>query len=360
MTKYKCFKTQCPTCGNTGSLQLFINRENRITYARVRHYKGKGKFTYCKTEDLEALKNLLNGQYGQGKTAKNIDPKQNNPSPKVEMAGPVGFEPTTFSLEGLPNIDLVAYREYLNEKYSRQYACLMFGYIRKHHQCFLNPNELLKIPTSIRSNVLKAMVCFSKYASCYEEYKSKLKNSGIKWVSNDSAFTSFLRIVNNNHSDLGEWYSEMQKILRENEKLFLKFALVTGLRKAEAIKSFNLIISLHEEGNLDSYFKDGILEHFRYPELFFRKTKMAYISIAPEDLVSKITKSKPVSYFAMRKRIVTHKQRVRIKELRSYFATYLRQHGILAEYIDLLQGRIPKSVFARHYLKVENVKELVE
>jgi hypothetical protein len=100
MVRYKCFKTQCPKCGNTGSLQLFINRENRITYARVRHYKGKGKFTYCKLENRETLKTLLNGQHGQGKTAKNIDPKQKNPSLKIEMAGPVGFEPTTFSLEG--------------------------------------------------------------------------------------------------------------------------------------------------------------------------------------------------------------------------------------------------------------------
>jgi len=86
---------------------------------------------------------------------------------------------------------------------------------------------------------------------------------------------------------------------------------------------------------------------------------MVYISIVTKDLVAKIAQSTPVSYFAIRKRIVTHKQSVRIKELRSYFATYLRQHGILAEYIDLLQGRIPKSVFARHYLKVEDVKELV-
>ena len=59
--------------------------------------------------------------------------------------------------------------------------------------------------------------------------------------------------------------------------------------------------------------------------LTFRKTKMAYISIVTKDLVSKIAQSKPVSYFAIRKRIVTHNQKVRIKELRSYFATYLNQ-----------------------------------
>jgi intergrase/recombinase len=207
---------------------------------------------------------------------------------------------------------------------------------------------------------MKAMVAFSKYTSSYEEYKARLKNSGIKWVSNDSAFDSFLRIVNNNHSDLGQWYSEMQKILRDNEKLFLRFTLLTGLRKAEAINSFKLIIKLHKEGKLDTYFKDGILEHFRHPELFFRKTKMTYISIVTKDLVAKIAQSKPVSYFAIRKRVVTHKQTVKIKELRSYFATYLRKNGILAEYIDLLQGRIPKSVFAKHYLKIVSVQELVQ
>jgi intergrase/recombinase len=65
-----------------------------------------------------------------------------------------------------------------------------------------------------------------------------------------------------------------------------------------------------------------------------------------------------VSYFAIRKRLTNKKQTLRIKELRSYYATYLRNHGILAEYVDLIQGRIPKSVFARHYLKIEDLKTL--
>ena len=99
LVKYKCYKTQCPTCGNTGSLQLFINKSNRITYSRVRHYKGKGKFAYCKLEKQQ-LETLLNGQNGQTHTTNNIDQKHNKSSLKLAMAGPVGFEPTTFSLEG--------------------------------------------------------------------------------------------------------------------------------------------------------------------------------------------------------------------------------------------------------------------
>jgi intergrase/recombinase len=76
--------------------------------------------------------------------------------------------------------------------------------------------------------------------------------------------------------------------------------------------------------------------------------------------ISEIVDSQPVSYSASRKRLTMNKQHLRFKELRSYFATYLRNNGILAEYIELLQGRIPKSVFARHYLKVEDVRELVK
>ena len=84
-----------------------------------------------------------------------------------------------------------------------------------------------------------------------------------------------------------------------------------------------------------------------------------YVSIVNKALVSEIERSSKVSYSAIRKRLTRNKQNLRFKELRSYYATYLRKNGIISEYIDLLQGRIPKSVFARHYLKVDDVKELV-
>jgi hypothetical protein len=63
--KIKCVKMQCLICGNSGSCQIFLNREGRISYARVRHYSHidkeskKPQFTYCKLTDLDALKTLL-------------------------------------------------------------------------------------------------------------------------------------------------------------------------------------------------------------------------------------------------------------------------------------------------------------
>jgi hypothetical protein len=38
-------------------------------------------------------------------------------------------------------------------------------------------------------------------------------------------------------------------------------------------------------------------------------------------------------------------------------ASFMVRHNIISEEADLLQGRVPKSVFVRHYLK-ENPREL--
>jgi hypothetical protein len=102
LVKYKCFKIECPVCGNTGSLQLFLNNTGKTTYARVRHHQGKGKYTYCKITDPEALKTLLLnkgislstdeaklGQVGQGVRLKTHDPQLSKISlfPKSKWAG---------------------------------------------------------------------------------------------------------------------------------------------------------------------------------------------------------------------------------------------------------------------------------
>ena len=66
--RIKCVKLNCLTCGKQGSTQLFLNKQNQIRYARTRHYahidktSKKPQFTYCKIENLNALKTLLSNQ----------------------------------------------------------------------------------------------------------------------------------------------------------------------------------------------------------------------------------------------------------------------------------------------------------
>ena len=90
---------ECPQCKTTGSIQLFINNNQEVRYARTRHYthldkqSHKPKFTYCKIQDLEALKTLLlnksislsttntqSSQPGQGNIDPYVDHKLKDPS----------------------------------------------------------------------------------------------------------------------------------------------------------------------------------------------------------------------------------------------------------------------------------------
>jgi len=198
----------------------------------------------------------------------------------------------------------------------------------------------------------------SKFLGDYETFKASLKQHGIKWVQNDS-FTTFLSIVNHNQSNLLEWYNKSKAVLRDNEKLFLKYVILSGLRKAEAVRSFNKVISLSSQGRLEEYFdKDlGCLKHYAYPNEYLRNTKNVFFTPIQESLVSAISNSQPVSYNSIRKRLERNNLKLRFKECRSYFATYLRNKGVMSESIDLIQGRVGKSVFVRFYLK-QDLKSL--
>jgi len=212
--------------------------------------------------------------------------------------------------------------------------------------------ELDSLSPSVRDHVIKALICLSKYLGFYEDFKSRLKQYGIKWTRSDS-FSSFLRIfnTNSNGNDILEWLNEVQPMLNGSENTLLKFCLYSGLRKSEAIVSFNRIIELNNKGLLNEYYNRdlNILQHFKYPRDFVRKTKNCFITFITEDLLKQICDSQPVSYSAMRKKLERKNIKMRINELRDYFGTYLLSHGILEAEINLLQGRMPPSIFIKHY-----------
>jgi intergrase/recombinase len=218
-------------------------------------------------------------------------------------------------------------------------------------------SKLLMFSKDKQRLVMSALSNLSKFLGTYQQWKESIKNNGLKWSKVDT-FESFMRIMNNNHIDLLEWHKKASDILKDNEKLYFKFMLLSGLRKNEGVQSFNLIITLFRNGRLADYFNESLsmLEHYKFRQ-FLRRTKNAYITFACKDLIMQIAKSQPVSYPAIRKCLERRGLKLRIKELRSYYASFMVRHNIISEEVDLLQGRIPKSVFARHYLK-ENPTEL--
>ncbi|MCJ7633787.1 hypothetical protein MUP77_15550 [Candidatus Bathyarchaeota archaeon] len=228
---------------------------------------------------------------------------------------------------------------------------MMFNYTIKYFDLIYNPSKILALPNSSQQNVLKAMTALSKYLGIYDSYKEQLKRYGIKWSNKDTAFNSFLAIFNHKHDTLGAYIESIQPTLYNNEKLFLRFLTISGLRTSVAISSFNMIIELSKEGNLADYYnkENSTLQHFKYKQ-FRRITKNAFITICPNSLINEISQSQLVTYDAIRCKIHRKHLRMRLKELRSYHNSYLRKNGIISELVDILAGRVPSTVFARHYL----------
>jgi len=252
------------------------------------------------------------------------------------------------------------FRRYVYQKYGPKYANMQYNYARKYVEFLENPSKIDTIPSTNRTNVLRALVCLSKFLGKYTEFKNKMKNYGIKW-SNGNSMDSFLAILRRDHSNLMDWYKNASNVLKDNERLYLEFMLLTGLRMSEGIKSFNKIIELHKQNKLNDYYNEELhtLEHFKYPREFLRNSKNVYISIIPKELLLRIAISRPVSYITIRKRLKHNGLKVRIKELRQFYGSFLIRHGLIREEVDLLQGRVPRSIFVRHYLTID-FKELVE
>jgi intergrase/recombinase len=130
------------------------------------------------------------------------------------------------------------------------------------------------------------------------------------------------------------------------------FNTLTGLRPDEALRAFSLLSS--GANNSDYINREKmILEHFRYPEEFLRKTKKAFVSVVNEEILglSKSGASSNLSYNAIRKVFQRKGKQLNLLYCRKVFATFLRQEGIESEIIDLLQGRIPNSMFVMHYYR---------
>jgi hypothetical protein len=266
----------------------------------------------------------------------------------------VGFEPSTPNLgEGsIHGFNVDQFRVFLYGKYCKSYASQILNFVSKNGKDFLeNPSKLLSVKTSVRSNALKSMVCLSKFLGCYEEYKVKLKSYGIKWTNEDTAFNGFLSIFSKKHDTLGAWIKQIQPLTSDSEKLFLRFLASTGLRRTEAITSFNMVIDLSINGKLGEYYNSelSVLEHYKH-KVFLRGTKNAYISFVSKELIDQICLSQKISYYAFHSRLNRNHIPLRFKELRSYHNSYLRKNGIISELVDVLAGRVPKTVFARHYL----------
>ena len=120
----------------------------------------------------------------------------------------------------------------------------------------------------------------------------------LKW-SNENGIDTFNKILNgkNDYTSMVSWLKNTYKILPERYGNVLLFNALTGLRPTETCESLKII-----ESNLNEYLNRDtmVLEHFRYPDLFIRRTKNAYISIVSEKILDIAKHVNNISYTTMK------------------------------------------------------------
>ena len=260
-------------------------------------------------------------------------------------------KPDQNGLGDVVSVDWSRFEEWLCKKYAKSYYRIVLCYARKYvHLLSGNLRDLDFLNPSVKTHAVKSLIVLSKFLGVQKHFKTRLEEYDIK-VQRPDAFSSFLRIMNNHNSDLLEWNKKASEVLRPNEKLFLRFLLLIGLRTGEAIESFNLIIKLSKENRLSDYYdnEQSLLQHFQFKEKFIRGTKNAYVSFVPSQLVSEVCNSEELTYAQIIKRVTRKGLKLRLNEYRDCFGSFLVRNNLIREEVDLLCGRIPPSIFMRHY-----------
>jgi hypothetical protein len=109
----------------------------------------------------------------------------------------------------------------------------------------------------------------------------------LKWTSGTESLDALTRFFDDSKS-LDTMLESLRQARREelpkSDSDFFVFCTLTGLRGSECVNCIRLI---KDSEHFKTYYNEGrqCLEHFRFPSLFIRRTKAAYISLVDNDIL---------------------------------------------------------------------------
>jgi len=299
-----------------------------------------------------------------------------NPRPPPYQLKPrAGFEPATTALPsqssflnaGFQEISLnwEDFERYLYGVYSnKRTARTRLNYAKRYCHCLLNRNfsELKVLTDDKRGHILKALSVLAKYLGIYQQFKQLVTDYGLKWSgkAKDKLMLERLTRVEDPNEIYG-WVKNVKSMLPQLAE-FMDLIAFTGMRLVEAVKSYNLIIQLAREGKLSDYYDADLnaLQHYKFSDLFIRRTKKAFVSFVPKELIDRIANENKISSpNAVLKTLQRYGMHCRFGDIREAHGSILTKHLSRSE-IDFLHGRIGTSVFMQHYFNPALIADLKE
>jgi intergrase/recombinase len=236
------------------------------------------------------------------------------------------------------------------------------SYAKRFSHCLLKRDlsEVRDLRETLRPNVVKALSSLAKYLGIHEQFKKLVKDYGLTWKGKATDDLVIERLVRTKDPDeVFTWVKEVKRV-RPDIKEFMDFISVSGLRLNEAVQSFNLIVRLSREGKLNKYYNEQTetLEHFRFKEVFIRKSKKAFISFIPKQLIEKVKMSEPLtSKHSVQQFVKKQGLKIRFADIREAHNTLLTKYLNQSE-IDFIAGRVSSNIFMSNYYNPKMVSDL--
>lgn len=221
-------------------------------------------------------------------------------------------------------------------------------------------SELQLLSDHKRAHVMRALSALAKFLGVYDYYIGLVRNYGLKWspsIPDSLVLKRLTKVVDS--SDMARWVQRFKRALPAFSPL-IDLMAASGLRVEESIEVNNTIISLAKKGRLRDYyeFERQALEHFRFKEKFIRRSKKAFISFVPEEVLRAVAERSVITNRnTIQLRLKRRKIPARMSDLREYYASFMTKYLRESE-IDFLQGRISASIFMRNYFNPAWISDL--
>jgi hypothetical protein len=264
------------------------------------------------------------------------------------------------SSDSLIEIEWEEFKQYLIKGHTQRNALDLWRTAKKHYEILWQPSKassLFNLSDDNRRLVMASLANLSKFLGVYKMWKEIVENAGLKWSSGNSEEVIIKRFTKaKDPNDLVNWVKTV-KTAQPELSAFMDFICYTGIRFIEAVDSYNLIIELNRTGRLQEYCNGDMLEHYKFRDLFIRRSKKVFISFVPKDLVDAVGASKKLSKNAIINRIKRLKLISRFGDIREYWASIMTRQLSEPE-INFLQGRVSTSIFMKNYFNPAWISDL--
>jgi hypothetical protein len=292
---------------------------------------------------------------------------------KKKRMGRVGFEPTTPAMSRCFNDDDVGARCFDSDpspqiidwhqfhtfllqrmtpktaedriRYAKQYASVL--------KSSGTPIDLLQLSPNKRIHIMKALSSLARFTGQQDLWQAMRRRYGLQWSTGTEKIDAFTRFFDDSKDldTMVSWLKEALQVLPTAYANFFLFCTLTGLRASEAVEAVRLLNCLEKD---KTYYnpEQQALQHYRFPDVFIRRTKSVYISIVNDSIVEiarRIGENIP-TLNALKMQSRHSSLSMRLKYCRKIYASHLHKSGISSDLIDMLQGRIGKNIFLKHYL----------